>query len=61
MKVFLRLAAVLTALLPLGASIYLDDHWNYSTQLTEASFDDFIQSNLAQQKTVFVRWIASPG
>ena len=38
-------------------AIYSDDHWDYSTKLTEDNFDEFITSNIDQDKTVFVRWI----
>jgi hypothetical protein len=42
-------------------AIYPDDHWSYSKQLTEANFESTIQSEIDAGKTMFVRWIASPG
>jgi hypothetical protein len=42
-------------------AIYPDDHWSYSKQLTEANFETTIQSEIDAGKTMFVRWIASPG
>lgn len=42
-------------------AIYPDDHWNYSTQLTTDNWKETIQSNIDEGKTMFVRWIASPG
>jgi len=41
--------------------IYPDDHWSYSTQLTEENVDAFVKDNVDAGKTVFVRWIASAG
>lgn len=55
---FLPLAAALHAV----AAIYPDDHWDYSTKLTdEKVFDDTIQQTIDAGKTLFVRWIASAG
>ena len=54
---FLSVTAVLT---PVTRAIYPDDHWNYATELTEATFDAFVQDNVQAGKSVFVRWIASP-
>jgi len=42
-------------------AIYPDDHWNFSTKLTVDNFDSTIQKEIDAGKTVFVRWIASPG
>lgn len=42
-----------------GAGIYPDDHWSYSTKLTTGTYADEIQSEIANGKTVFVRFIAS--
>jgi hypothetical protein len=53
---FTTMAAVAAAI-----SIYPEDHWNYSTQLTESNFESFIQEQIDQDKTTFVRWIASSG
>jgi len=49
------------AILAVVSAIYPDDHWNYSTKLTEDNFDSFIQGEIDQDKTVLVRWIASAG
>lgn len=51
------------ALLLVGGieAIYDADHWNFSTKLTEETFDSFISEGIEADKTVFVRWIASPG
>jgi len=48
----------------MGASvhaIYPDDHWKYCTKLTEDTFTPSIEDEIAKDKTVFVRWIASEG
>ena len=37
------LSAVLLPLSVLGDGVYPDDHWTYSTKLTEENFDDFIK------------------
>lgn len=61
-SISLRMLRQVAMLLLVAAAraIYPDDHWNYSTQLTEDTFDGFIETNIASGKTVFVRWIASP-
>lgn len=33
-------------------AIYPDDHWNYSTKLTEENFDSFVQEGIDAGKTV---------
>jgi len=53
----LPLAAALQAV----AAIYPDDHWDYSTKLTDDNFDDTIKQNIDAGKTLFIRWIASAG
>ncbi len=58
-KLFMGL--VLLASATLVSAIYPSDHWDYSTQLTEANFDSTIQGHIDAGKTVFVRWIASAG
>jgi hypothetical protein len=45
----------------LALAIYPDDHWTYSTKLTEANFDETIKEAVDGGKTMFVRWIASAG
>jgi hypothetical protein len=49
-------------LLPLGAvAIYPDGHFKYVTEITsEEYFVTHIQSEINADKTLFVRWIASP-
>jgi len=42
-------------------AIYPDDHWSYSTKLTEDNFGKTIRKEIDAGKTFFVRWIASPG
>jgi len=63
-RTMVRRCALLAALAMLAArqvgAIYPDDHWSYSTQLTEDNFDSFIETNVNEGMTVFVRWIASP-
>jgi len=53
----LPLAAALQAV----AAIYPDDHWDYSTKLTDENFDDTIKQTIDAGKTLFIRWIASAG
>ena len=47
--------------LTLTSAIYPDDHWEYSTELTTENFDSFVESEIESGRTLFVRWIASPG
>ena len=42
-------------------SIYPNDHWNYSKQLTVENFEETVQAEIDAGRTFFVRWIASPG
>jgi hypothetical protein len=56
----LRLAVTL-AVVGAAAAIYDDDHWDYSTKLTDENFDSTVKSAIESDKTLFVRWIASPG
>jgi len=56
------LRAAVAALCVAGAvAIYDDDHWNYATKLTPDNFDSTVQEAIDADKTLFVRWIASPG
>jgi len=56
------MAVVLCAsLLSSVLAIYPNDHWNYSTKLTEENFESTIQAEIDAGRTMFVRWIASPG
>jgi len=54
-------ALLLLAASPLVQAIYPDDHWTYSTKLTESNFKDTVQAEIDAGRTMFVRWIASPG
>ena len=38
-----------------------DDHWSYAVKLTADTFESKIQNEIDAGKTMFVRWIASPG
>lgn len=42
-------------------AIYPDDHWTYSKKLTVANFEESVQAEIDAGRTMFVRWIASPG
>jgi len=50
-------------LLLLGATnaIYPDDHWQYSKELTVDNFKQHVLDEIEADRTLFVRWIASPG
>jgi len=54
-------AFLLLALSGLSRAIYPDDHWDYSKQLTEDNFHDFVNDEIESGRTLFVRWIASSG
>jgi len=60
-KVAQLTSLVVLASIAFAQSIYPDDHWTFSTKLTEDNFDSHIQKEIDSGKTVFVRWIASPG
>jgi len=57
--------ALVMSLLLLGASqiaaIYPDDHWDYAKELTVDNFKAHVLSEIEADRTLFVRWIASPG
>jgi hypothetical protein len=61
-KLITALVAVAALLLPLGAvAIYPDGHFIHVTEITsEENFATHIQSEINADKTLFVRWIASP-
>lgn len=45
-----------------AAGIYPDDHWQYSTKLTnDDEFNAKVQEAVDGDHTLFVRWIASEG
>ena len=53
-------AALLLAAAPAhSAGIYPDDHWQHSTRLTTAGFNDWIRGEVDSGRTAVVRWIAS--
>jgi len=51
------------SLLLLGAAqaIYPDGHWDYSKEMTVDNFKGHVLSEIEAGRTLFVRWIASPG
>jgi len=53
--------AMLAAMAGVSAAIYPDDHWSYSTKLTEENFDAEVQKAVDGDHTLMVRWIASAG
>lgn len=61
MRVWSCFHAVAAALLARGvAAIYPNDHWSYSTKLTQENFESTVQNEIDAGRTLFVRWIASP-
>ena len=45
-----------------GDDFYPANHFDYVTKITNVeALDSFVQDNISQDKTVFVRWIASSG
>jgi len=45
-----------------AGDFYPDGHFDHVTQITDKEhLDSFVSSNIAEDKTVFVRWIASTG
>lgn len=55
-----QVAALVSAIAGVTA-IYPDDHWDYSTKLTEDNFDGEVSKAVDGDHTLFVRWIASSG
>ena len=53
--------AALALATTLALAIYPNDHWKYSTKLTEANFESQVKHNVDAGKTFIVRWIASEG
>jgi hypothetical protein len=43
------------------AAIYPSDHWSFATKMTVDNFDSVVKQEVDAGKTLFVRWIASPG
>jgi hypothetical protein len=57
------MTSVLLVLLLVGAvnAIYPDDHWKYSTEIKDSdTFNAVVEESIAEDQTLFVRWIASP-
>jgi hypothetical protein len=52
MRIFLLKVALALAWAHQALAIYADDHWNYSTKLTEENFDSFVQGGIDAGKTV---------
>ena len=45
-----------------GMDFYPPDHFDYVTKIQdEEHLNSFLESQIAEDKTVFVRWIASEG
>jgi len=44
-----------------SCSLFAEDHWTYSTDLTSENVDEFVKSNVDGGRTVFIKWIASEG
>jgi hypothetical protein len=61
MKTVSILALLLVSLISSSNAIYPSDHWEYSTKLTEETYQEKISAEINAGKTVFVRWIASEG
>jgi hypothetical protein len=63
MRVFVgrTLLLFLSAVFAVNADdlIYPDDHWSYSTRLTDDNFEATVSTAIDAGKTVMVRWIAS--
>jgi hypothetical protein len=52
MRIFLLKVALALAWAHQALAIYADDHWNYSTKLSEENFDSFVQGGIDSGKTV---------
>jgi hypothetical protein len=52
MRVFNLVVTLAFAWANQAFAIYPDDHWNYSTRLTEENFDSFVQGGIDSGKTV---------
>jgi hypothetical protein len=56
------LALIALATVAADEIFYPSHHFNYVTKITdESSLNSFVQKNIAEDKAVFVRWIASEG
>ena len=56
-----RGALVMLLLFGATTAIYPDDHWEYAKELTVDNFKQHVQDEIDADRTLFVRWIASPG
>ena len=61
MKRFLSVLPIFAIFIAVVKGIYPNDHFKYSTKLTEENVDLFVKSNVDNGKTIFIRTIASPG
>ena len=61
MKRFLSVLPIFAIYIAVVKGIYPNDHFKYSTKLTEENVDFFVKSNVDNGKTIFIRTIASPG
>jgi len=57
----LRGSLLALALFGAAKGIYPDDHWDYAKELTTDNFEQSVLSEIEAGRTLFVRWIASPG
>ena len=56
----LVLAAIASAVQ--GMDFYPSDHFDYVTKIqSEDHLNEYLESQISQDKTVFVRWIAAEG
>lgn len=53
--------ALLLLLLGATNAIYPDDHWEYAKELKVDNFEQHVLDEIEADRTLFVRWIASPG
>lgn len=60
-KILLCLLFVLSLVHQQVVAIYPDDHFTFSKKLTVSNFDAEVKEAVDSGKTMFVRWIASPG
>lgn len=52
---------LLLSFMAVVSAIYPDDHWNYSTRIENTEMlESLIAETIEADKTLFVRWIASP-
>jgi hypothetical protein len=58
-RTLLLLLSAVFAVVNADDIIYPDDHWNYSTRLTEENFESTLTAEIEAGRTMMVRWIAS--